>query len=103
MKTNSTTLSPDNLLNDLHGLVGEAEKIIGDPHNRPTEEVLGALRARFESAHQSVADLCAGAKKKVLAGAKYTDESIRENPYQSIAIAAGIGLLIGVLAGRYSK
>ena len=37
------------------------------------------------------------------AGAKYTDETIRENPYQSMAVAAGLGLLVGVLIGRRSK
>jgi len=43
------------------------------------------------------------AKKKVVAGAKYTDSTIRENPYRALAIAAGVGLLVGVLLGRRSQ
>jgi ElaB/YqjD/DUF883 family membrane-anchored ribosome-binding protein len=61
------------------------------------------LRSRFAAAQERCADAYAGARKKVIAGAKYTDETIRANPYQSLAIAAGLGLLIGVLLGRRSK
>ena len=48
-------------------------------------------------------ELYDGAKKKVVAGAKYTDTAIRENPYQALAIALGVGVLIGVLVGRRTK
>ena len=41
-----------------------------------------------------------GARKRVVAGAKCTDEAIRENPYQSLAIAGGVGLLVGLLLAR---
>ncbi len=44
-----------------------------------------------------------GAKQRVVAGAKSTDQAIRANPYQSLAIAAGVGLLVGVLLGRRSN
>jgi ElaB/YqjD/DUF883 family membrane-anchored ribosome-binding protein len=39
-------------------------------------------------------------QEKTLAGARVTDRAIRENPYASLGIAFGIGLLIGVLATR---
>jgi ElaB/YqjD/DUF883 family membrane-anchored ribosome-binding protein len=32
--------------------------------------------------------------------ARETDRYVRQNPWQSIGIAAGVGLLIGVLIGR---
>ena len=35
--------------------------------------------------------------------AQCTDQAIRANPYQSLAIAAGVGILVGVLIGRRSK
>jgi ElaB/YqjD/DUF883 family membrane-anchored ribosome-binding protein len=105
MKTNHETSAqtPSALLADLHSLVAEAEKMIGDSHAEPSEEAIGALRERFDAAQECLGDLYAGAKKKMIAGAKYTDETIRANPYQSVAIAAGIGLLVGVLVGRRSK
>ena len=66
-------------------------------------DAFDSLRSRFSAAQERFTDAYAGARKKVIAGAKYTDETIRANPYQSLAIAAGIGLIIGVLAGRSSK
>jgi ElaB/YqjD/DUF883 family membrane-anchored ribosome-binding protein len=105
MKNNneSTTQTPKDLLNDLHALVAEAEKMMGDSLSEHTEDAVSAMRLRFDAAQERMADLYAGARKKVVAGAKYTDETIRANPYQSIAIAAGVGLLVGVLLGRRSN
>lgn len=101
--TETTPQTPKDLLNDLHTLVAEAEKMMGDSISEHTEDAVSALRARYDAAQERFADLYAGARKRVVAGAKYTDESIRANPYQSIAIAAGVGLLVGVLLGRRSK
>jgi ElaB/YqjD/DUF883 family membrane-anchored ribosome-binding protein len=104
MKNNKdTTHTPKELLGELQALVAEAETMIGDSVTEHSAEALGNLRARFGAAQERFADLYDGARKKVVAGAKYTDETIRANPYQSIAIAAGVGLLVGVLLGRRSK
>jgi ElaB/YqjD/DUF883 family membrane-anchored ribosome-binding protein len=104
MKNNQdTSPTPQDLLNDLQALVAEAEKMMGDSLSEHTADAVSALRTRFNAAQERLGDLYAGAKKKVVAGAQYTDETIRANPYQSIAIAAGVGLLVGVLLGRRSK
>ena len=104
MKNNkSATHTPKDLLTELKALVAEAEGMIGESAGEASDEVMGALRTRYEAMQEHMSDLYDGAKKKVIAGAKYTDTTIRENPYQSIAVAAGLGLLIGVLLGRRSK
>jgi len=69
----------------------------------PPAEAIDSLRSRFVAAQERFADAYAGARKKVIAGAKYTDTTIRENPYQSLAIAAVLGLVVGVLLCRRSK
>jgi len=104
MKSNKDTAhTPKELLHDLQALVTEAETLITDSASEQSGEVVENLRARFSAAQERFSELYEGAKKKVVAGAKCTDETIRANPYQSIAIAAGVGLLIGVLVGRRSK
>ena len=105
MKNNKDTAAhtPKELLTEMHALVAEAQAMMVDSVSEHTQEAVDALRSRFADAQERFADVYAGARKKVIAGAKYTDETIRENPYQSIAIAAGIGLLVGVLLGRRSK
>lgn len=99
----SDAQTPEALLHDLRLLVTEAEKMLsGAPHADGAEAVT-TLRARFEAAQERFAGLYASARKNVTAGAKYADDAIRANPYQSLAIALGAGLLLGVLLGRRSK
>lgn len=104
MKNNQETAhTPKELLSELQALVGEAESMMADSVSEHSHEALAGLRERFEAAQERFSDLYEGAKKRVVAGAKCTDQAIRANPYQSIAIAAGVGLLVGVLLGRRSK
>jgi len=96
----SSADTPDTFLTDLRTLVTEAEKLLSQGEDTGHGS---ALRARFDAAQERFADIYAGAKKRIVASGKYTDQAIRENPYQSLAIAAGVGMLIGVLLGRRSK
>jgi ElaB/YqjD/DUF883 family membrane-anchored ribosome-binding protein len=104
MKNNKDTVqTPRELLDELQTLVTEAEAMISGAATEHSADAFDSLRSRFGAAQERFTDAYAGARKKVVAGAKYTDETIRANPYQSLAIAAGLGLLIGVLAGRRSQ
>ena len=105
MKNNKDTTAhtPKELLNDLQALVAEAEKMMSESVGEHTNDAISSLRSRYDAAQERLSDLYATTRTKVVAGAKYTDETIRANPYQSIAIAAGVGLLLGVLVGRQSN
>ena len=104
MKNNKHTVhTPKELLHDLQALVAEAEAMIADSVTEHSAEAIDSLYSRFAAAQERFTDAYAGARKKVIAGAKYTDATIRANPYQSLAIALGVGLLVGVLLGRRSK
>jgi ElaB/YqjD/DUF883 family membrane-anchored ribosome-binding protein len=99
----TATQDPKELLAELQSLVADAEKMIGDSAGEASEGVMDALRSRYENVSERLTDFYSTAKKKVVAGAKYTDNTIRENPYQALAVAAGLGLLVGVLLGRRSR
>jgi ElaB/YqjD/DUF883 family membrane-anchored ribosome-binding protein len=103
MKDNgkTTTTSPKQVLEDLRALVADAEKMLGDLPS--ADDAVGSLRARFESAQERISDLYTGARKKVVSSAKQTDHAIRSNPYQSLAIAAGVGVVIGMIVARRKK
>jgi|SRR6478609_9563774 len=104
MKNNQATAqSPQDLVHDLQALVAEAEKMIGGSVSENSTAAMGALRVRYEAAQERLGELYENTKGRVVAGAKCTDAAIRANPYQSLAIAAGVGLLIGVLVGRRSN
>jgi len=103
MKNHSDTAqTPKELLSQLQALVVEAETLMTSSLSEQADETLTNLRERFGAAQERLAELCDGAKKKVVAGAKFTDATIRENPYQSLVVALGVGLLVGVFLGRRS-
>ena len=104
MKNNKQAAqSPQDILDELRSLVSDAERMVGEAVEGNSSEVVGALRQRYAAAQERLGDVYQTARKKVSEGAKYTDETIRENPYQSIAVAVGVGLIAGVLLGRSSK
>lgn len=104
MKNNKSTVThtPRELLGEMQALVVEAEKMIGESVSETSEEAMGALHTRYAAMQERMSEIYDSAKKKVVAGAKYTDTTIRENPYQAMAVAAGLGILVGVLLGRRS-
>ncbi len=91
------------LLDDLHALVAEAEAMFAPAPAAAPTAATDSLRARLGAAQERFADVYAGMRNQVVAGAKRADETIRTNPYQSLAIAAGVGLIVGVLIGRRGK
>jgi ElaB/YqjD/DUF883 family membrane-anchored ribosome-binding protein len=104
MKNNKTAdHTPAELLAELKTLVSEAETMMADSLSEHTADAIANLRERFNSAHERFSEVYDRTKKKVVAGAKYTDTTIRENPYQSIAVALGIGVLLGLVVGRRNK
>jgi ElaB/YqjD/DUF883 family membrane-anchored ribosome-binding protein len=103
MKNNTDTITekPNEIIADLNALVAEAKKIIG--RNIKTEsDTISTLRTQFNDSKEHLTDLYSDGKKNVVAGAKYTHEKIRAYPYQSLAIATGVGLLVGMVVGRRS-
>lgn len=99
---NTTAVKNDaqRLLTDLRALGLEAEKLIEDSTSELTEGALTRLRHQFKVTQERFSDLYGVAKEKTIAGAKYTDEMVRANPYSAVGIGAAVGLLVGVLIGR---
>jgi ElaB/YqjD/DUF883 family membrane-anchored ribosome-binding protein len=98
MNHSTVSQTPAELLDQLHALAAEAEKLLESASSQ-SDETMAALRERYESARERVGALYAEAKAKVATGAKNADAAIRANPYQSLAIALGTGLILGLLLG----
>ena len=101
MKNNiDTARTSSELLDDLRTLVAETKTMLADSVSERSGEALAALSERFGAAQERVTELYDGARKKVVAGAKCTDATIREYPYQSIAVALGVGVIVGAIIAR---
>lgn len=87
------------LVQDFKVVIHDAESLLkasaGELGER-AKEARARLAASLESAKANFYKV----EEKAVAGARATDKIIREHPYQSIGIAFGVGLLLGVLVVR---
>jgi ElaB/YqjD/DUF883 family membrane-anchored ribosome-binding protein len=94
------TIEGENELADnLHSVTQEAENFVretGSGLSEKAREARARLTASLASARAGLTRL----NEKAVQGAKATDRVIRANPYQSIGVAFGIGILLGVLVTR---
>jgi len=65
-----------------------------------TGEKAGEARRRLAAALDSSKEMYDRVRDKTIDAAKATDQAVRENPYQAIAIALGAGAIIGFLVAR---
>lgn len=84
---------------DASTLVEDARALIAATANVAGEDVAEA-RKRLTAALEKSKELCGRVREKAVDGVNVTDQVVRENPYQAIGIAFGLGALIGCLLPR---
>ncbi len=92
-------VSKEKLVSDVKVVVQDAEDLLRATAGEVGEKAKEA-RVRLGAALESAKASCRKLEEKAVAGAKATDQLIREHPYESIGIGFGIGLLIGLLISR---
>lgn len=91
--------STEKLLRDLKAVVQDGEELLR-AGARGLSERGTAARERLAAAIEVAKDTQQKLQEQVLSSAKATDRVIREHPYQSVGVAFGIGVLLGILANR---
>lgn len=87
------------LVTDIKVLMRDAEDLLKATAGEAGEKVK-EVRARLAKAMESAKATCETLQDTTVRAAKATDTVIREHPYESIGIAFGVGLLVGVLVSR---
>lgn len=87
------------LAGDLKVVMRDAEDLLKATAGQAGEKV-AEVRTRLASALESAKSTCHHLQEKTVEAAKATDKVIRDHPYESIGVAFGVGLLIGVLVTR---
>jgi ElaB/YqjD/DUF883 family membrane-anchored ribosome-binding protein len=93
----------DRILDDLRRVMDDAESLMRETATVSGERAQEARVRAGESlkqARERLESLEAELVKRARDAAHDTDRYVRDNPWQSIGIAGGIGLLIGVLLSR---
>ena len=104
MSTNANAeVTTDQLLADLKTVMNDAEALLRATSTQ-TGEKIQEVRARAEEslrqAKQRLSTIEDEALRRAREVADATDEYVRENPWQSVGVAAGVGLLVGLLLAR---
>ena len=106
-KKKVTKVTADQLIDDLQTVIRDAESLLGATAARSGEvigEKIQEVRARAEESVRQAKDRLAGLEQDAMERAQElagdTNEFVRGNPWQAVGIAAGVGLLLGLLVSR---
>lgn len=101
MNTNFET--PEALRHDSRTLADEAHALLEATASVADEKVTEArkrLTTALASAKECAKESFHQVEEKAIAGARQADTVIRAHPYESIALALGVGTLFGILLSR---
>jgi ElaB/YqjD/DUF883 family membrane-anchored ribosome-binding protein len=87
------------LSHELRQLASEAEALVGDSgedFGEKARDIRDRLAAALEAVQETIGDV----QERAGEGLKEVDKSIRNNPYQALAIALGVGVAVGLLLKR---
>jgi ElaB/YqjD/DUF883 family membrane-anchored ribosome-binding protein len=82
----------DTLAEDARALMAATVDVAGDK--------VAEARTRLAAALESTKEIVGRVRDKAVEGAQAADGAVRDNPYQAIGIAFGVGALVGYLAMR---
>ena len=94
--TSEEEVTKDKLLRDLSTLARDAEELVKATGSQMADKSKAELLKTLDRLKARCSKLSTG----VSIGARQADRVIRDHPYQSIGVAFGIGLVIGVLVTR---
>lgn len=96
-------VTAEQLMDDLHTVIRDAEGLLKATATQTGEKVQ-EFRAKAEESVRQAKERLAGVEEEAMRRAKEmagdADEYVRGNPWQAVGIAAGIGLVLGLLISR---
>lgn len=102
-ETDPSEVTKEQLVNDFKVVIADAEALLKATAGQGGE-ALAAARARAEeslaAAKARMSEAQAALLVRTKAAAKATDEYVHMHPWKAIGVAAGVGLVIGMLIGR---
>jgi len=103
MSSNSYTAENEQLLQDVRQVLSNTEDLLhasGDEGGDKAKELRERIGRNLKQAKARLLEAEQAVVGKARVAAKATDQYVHDNPWKSIGIAAGAGLLLGVLISR---
>lgn len=98
-----TDVTKEKLISDFKIVVADAEELLKATAGQAGDKAV-ELRAKIQSRLADAKLQLASAQDAMVEKAKLvghaTDDYVHDNPWRSVGIAAGVGLVIGLLIGR---
>ena len=91
-QTQASSSDAGTLAEDARALMAATADVAG--------EKVSDARKRLAAALERAKEIAGRVREKAVEGAKATDEAVREHPYQAMAVAFGVGAIVGYLAAR---
>jgi ElaB/YqjD/DUF883 family membrane-anchored ribosome-binding protein len=98
-----TEVNKENLMSDIKTVLSDAEDLLKQAASTTGEratELREKALARLKQAKEKAADVQVVVVEKGKKAARATDDYVHDHPWTSIGVAAGVGILIGLLINR---
>lgn len=99
----SSAASRDKLMSDLRVVITDAEellKLTAGQAGDKVAELRTRMQERMAQAKDELGQLQSAAVDQAREAAKATDHFVHDRPWTAVGVAAGIGLIAGLLIGR---
>jgi ElaB/YqjD/DUF883 family membrane-anchored ribosome-binding protein len=93
----------EKLMSDLRTVIADAEevlKVTADQATAGAADLRVRMQERLQQARIRLHDLQDSAVARAKAAGHAADDYVHEHPWKAIGVAAGIGMIIGLLIGR---
>jgi ElaB/YqjD/DUF883 family membrane-anchored ribosome-binding protein len=101
--TELNTANTDKLIADMKVVVADAEDLLRATASQAGEKVTelrGKIQDHLATARASLADAQVAVVDRAKQAGRVADDYVQANPWRSVGVAAGVGLLVGLLIGR---
>ena len=98
-----TSVTKEKLVQDFKIVAADFEELLRATASQAGEKIAAVRERAQDSLHQLKNKLAEAEDAFILKArqtAHATDEYVHENPWRAVGIAAGVGLIIGLLIGR---
>lgn len=101
--TSQNKILRDKMTADARTLIADAQEmiaLISEQSSEKLSEINGKLQESAVKARENLTHLRDETRIRVKEASEATDAYVHEKPWKAVGIAAGVGLVVGVLFGR---